>query len=662
MRTSLMLRRVQLKFSILLLAVLLSSSCWKGGAHDLVFVDTLKLTGGEIGEPFGIAAHKGELYISDGEKGVIWKLSGMDLSVFAEGLETPSHIAFDPDGNLLVADPGSHTVERIDAKGERSIVAGMRGKAGSNDGTAAESTFNGPVGLAVDSGGRIFVADTYNDKVRVIENGSIRTLAERTEDGKRLRTPLGVAVWHDKLLAADSGNHRIVAVEPDGRAWTLAGSGEEEIKDGLLFDAAFSEPTALAVLEDGTVLVADGDSIRAVISGAAATVRTLTQRRRGHADGRALFSRFNRPSGIAVSPNGNAYIADSDNSAIRVFSDTVTKDTFAKKQDAVEASEQFRSLAPGRWPYDPPAAQRDIAGTLAEIRGDMEPGNDQVWFHNGLDIAGAYGETARFIRSEKVLRPNAAELFGTLRELIRMPQLGYIHIRLGRDVNNVAFGDDRFLFDRDAGGRITDVRVRRGTRFSAGEPIGTLNAMNHVHLIAGRSGNELNALAALELPGVSDSRPPVIERVELFNENWEPVETPAGGGRITLNGKVRVVAAAFDQKDGNPERRKLGIYRAGYEVLTAGGQPVFDAVWTLNFLRFPPNDAVRFAYANGSRSGATGETRFRYIVTNFVNGDEYREGFLDISTLANGIYTLRVNAADFFGNITSKDIQFEVKR
>ncbi|MBK8304160.1 MAG: hypothetical protein IPK98_12435 [Chloracidobacterium sp.] len=61
----------------------------------------------------------------------------------------------------------------------------------------------------------------------------------------------------------------------------------------------------------------------------------------------------------------------------------------------------------------------------------MKPGSDQVWFHNGLDIAGAYGETARFVRDEKVLRPIAAENFGTLRELIRMPTLGYIHIRLG---------------------------------------------------------------------------------------------------------------------------------------------------------------------------------------------------------------------------------------
>ena len=63
--------------------------------------------------------------------------------------------------------------------------------------------------------------------------------------------------------------------------------------------------------------------------------------------------------------------------------------------------------------------------------------------HNGLDIAGAYGETARFVRDEKVLRLIAAENFGTVRQLIRMPTLGYIHIRLGANVESVPFGDGR---------------------------------------------------------------------------------------------------------------------------------------------------------------------------------------------------------------------------
>src|SRR5690606_12035630 len=108
-----------------------------------------------------------------------------------------------------------------------------------------------------------------------------------------------------------------------------------------------------------------------------------------------------------------------------------------------------------------------------------------VWFHNGLDIAGGYGETARFVRDEKVLLPTAAENFGTLRELLRMPTLGYIHIRLGRDANGVRFDGVRFQFRSDAAGKLSGVRIPRGNKFRAGEAIGTLNPMNHVHLIAG---------------------------------------------------------------------------------------------------------------------------------------------------------------------------------
>lgn len=631
---------------------------------------TVERLGGKSAEPFGVAFRDAEMVVSDGQAGeLIFLDPGKGERRSIKGFDTPSGVVVRKDGSILVAETGSNTIRMIaDNGGTIFDFAGSRNKRGFADGDSRSALFNGPTGLAHGDDGRLFVADTYNDRIRVIENGTVRTIA----GGKRgfadgvgtaamFDTPIGIAAWGERLLVADSGNRRIRVVEQDGTVWTLAGSGYGDLKDGLPLSASFVRPTAVAVSGDGAIYVADGNAIRSIGRNALPFVETIAGGSRGYRDGVGKTAKFNRPSGIAFSKRGELFVADSDNGLVRQLISSDSKAVPAFTADTF-TPEEFRELAPARWPYDPPDAKRDIAGTLAEIRGEMLPDSDQVWFHNGLDIAGGYGETARFIRSETVLDPLAAEFFATSRELLRMPTLGYIHIRLGRDSNDAAFGDDRFLFDRDDSGKITGVRVPRGAKFAAGEPIGTLNAMNHVHLIAGRPGAEMNALAALILPGVSDSRPPVIESVELFGENWEPFETPAGGGRITLNGKVRVVAAAFDQKDGNPERRKLGIYRAGYEVLTSGGQPVFDAVWTLNFLRFPPNDAVRFAYANGSRSGATGETRFRYIVTNFVNGDEFREGFLDISTLANGIYTLRVNAADFFGNITTKDIQFEVKR
>jgi hypothetical protein len=240
--------------------------------------------------------------------------------------------------------------------------------------------------------------------------------------------------------------------------------------------------------------------------------------------------------------------------------------------------------------------------------------------------------------------------------------MGYIHIRLGRDVNGVPYDDARFQFEKDATGKLVSIRIPRGSVFKACEAIGTLNQMNHVHLIAGRSGTEINALDALIFPGITDTRPPTIESVSLFDENWRELETTPAAQRIKLSGKIRIIIRAFDQMDGNSERRRLGVYKVGYQIMNSDGSPAGDTKWPLVFDRMPSPDAVRTAYGPGSHSGATGETIFNYIATNEVEGDTFREGLLDISAMNAGAYTLRAYAADEFGNTTYKDIPFEVTR
>jgi len=78
------------------------------------------------------------------------------------------------------------------------------------------------------------------------------------------------------------------------------------------------------------------------------------------------------------------------------------------------------------------------------------------------------------------------------------------------------------------------------------------------------------------------------------------------------------------------------------------------------FDRMPPNSAVKFVYADGSHSGASGETIFNYIVTNRLEGSDFSEGFLDAASFLAGNYFIRVLAADYFGNISTKDIPIEV--
>lgn len=654
--------RVTSRNSVLAIVSVLILVCialffWNQASSDariLTHVSTVAGLTGEFGETFGIATKGDEIYVSDGQHGKIWRIRGAEVTVFAEGLHTPSAIVFDDEGNLIVADSGTHTIKSINSPGKISTIAGIEGKAGFEDGRAESSLFNAPIGVAV-SGNNIYVADTYNDRIRVIErHGIVATLAAGFD------TPTGLAIWRDKLLVADTGTRTIRVVEPDGNVWTLAGSGNGDLKDGLLLSASFVQPTAIAVDKNDNIFVADGNSIRRINIGVFSTVRTITDERRGFRDGAIYDAQFNRPSGIAFDRNNDLLVTDSENRVVRRLSATRSghEVTYEEACALRGTSEEFRNAAPARWPFEPAEGKRDIAGTLGEIRGLMTDSDDEVWFHNGLDIAGGYGETARFIRDEKVLRPVAVDNFGNLRESVRMPYLGYIHIRIGRDVTDKPFDDARFLFGKN-GGKLARVRVPRGTQFKAGEAIGTLNAMNHVHLIAGRSGSEMNALAALAFPNLTDTRSPVIEEVSIMDENWNLLETVSPDKRIKLSKKVRIVVRAYDQMDGNSARRRLGVYRISWGLRSeSSGDNA--AIGEIKFDRLPPPGALRLVYANGSKSGATGETIFRYIATNSVCGNVMREDFFDASAMDAGNYTINVIVSDHSGNSTEQKILVEV--
>lgn len=657
---------------VLLVLASLLSSCSKSDESRGFFSGIYTIAGKnrEFGEPFGIAERGGEVFVSDGENGRILRIDKVgSVTEFAGGLDTPSGITFDADGNLLIADSGSHLIKRIDRSGNVSTVAGRGGSPGFADGPALEALFMAPIGIAADTEGRIFVSDTYNDRIRVIENGSVRTIAGGPRgfaDGPaydaRFDSPLGLALLDGKrLLVADSGNHRIRVIEHDGRVWTLAGNGENVFLDGQPGDASFSSPTALAVSKTGVIFIADGSAIRVIGRRFFPFVETISGKRSGLLDGDVRMARFNRPSGLTIGGDGDLLVADSDNQVIRVFTRSSDYSPITETEIGRMRPEpfEFRANQPGRWPFDPPDRTREIAGTLGEIRGEIQDESSQAWFHNGLDIPGGYGETARFIRAEKVLKPAAVENFGTLRELLRMPTIGYTHIRLGRGPDDNPLGDSRFLFEYE-NGRPVYVRIPRGTRFSAGDSIGTLNAMNHVHLVAGRPGAEFNALDALTLPGIADGIAPIIESVRFYTEDWREIETESPLGRIKIIAKTRIVVRAYDRANGNAERRRLAPYRIGYEVFSSGEPPTEPRQWSISFEKMPPDEAVRFVYAPGSRSGATGETIFNFVATNHVRARGFEEGFFDPAKFDAGFYTIRVFASDFFGNITAKDIFVEV--
>src|ERR1043165_5633482 len=229
-------------------------------------------------DPFGVViADDGTIYGADaGESNRIRKISpDGTVSTLAGGSEgfadgngasasfnSPSAIALGPDGNLYVADTGNNRIRKITPTGQVSTVAGDV-NAGYLDGPAAKAQLNGPIGLAVSSGGDVYVADTYNDVIRMITTeGEVTTIAgggmPGYADGEQkvalFDTPSGILVVEDKsLIVADTGNRRLRKVSAEGNVTTLPISGEE-----------LSRPIGLAFSHDHFLYVTELDRSRVV--------------------------------------------------------------------------------------------------------------------------------------------------------------------------------------------------------------------------------------------------------------------------------------------------------------------------------------------------------------------------------------------------------------
>jgi DNA-binding beta-propeller fold protein YncE len=182
-------------------------------------------------------------------------------------LDAPSGLALDPTGTLWVAD--RYTVRAIDRNGVVRMVAGSPEHAGHRDGPRGTARFSDQEkALAVDAQGGIYLADTINHMIRKVgPDGNVRAFAGAFESGSadgpgsqaRFSRPAGIAVARDgTVFVADAGNHDIRRIAPDGRVTTLAGcAGEPGSADGLGPDARFRRPMGLALAEDGTLFVAD---------------------------------------------------------------------------------------------------------------------------------------------------------------------------------------------------------------------------------------------------------------------------------------------------------------------------------------------------------------------------------------------------------------------
>ncbi len=215
-----------------------------------------------------------------------------------------------------------------------STVAGtgLHGYSGDGDLAVAAQLAN-PSGVAMDLEGNIYIADTDNHRIRKVDReGVISTFAGTGEagffgDGRpaseaRLRHPTGLAMGPaGDLFVADTGNHRVRAIQPSGLIRTVAGGGDDGFSgDGSsATEAMLSEPAAVAVDAAGTVLIADSANhrIRRVASGVIETVAGTGLRGFGGDGGPAGRAALRFPKGISFDGAGNIFVADTGNNRVR---------------------------------------------------------------------------------------------------------------------------------------------------------------------------------------------------------------------------------------------------------------------------------------------------------------------------------------------------------
>ena len=313
------------------------------GSNDGTGMEALFASPSEIA-----ISSNGDLYLADTGNhlirkitpaGVVTTIAGMagvfgsaDGTGSAAKFKSPIGIAIVGAGPLYVADSDNHTIRKVTVNGVVTTLAGLAGMDGSTDGVGSAARFNGPRGMAVDSKGNIFVADTFNDTIRKVTPAGVVTTfagtagaagsADGTGNAARFNRPRGVAIdSDDNLYIADTANNTIRKITPARVVTTIAGSpGDSGSADGTGSEARFFGPIGIDVASDGNIFVADTDNetIRKVTPAGVVTTLAGLPLMMGSADGAGQYARFTTPQGVAVTADGTLYISDSGNDTIRI--------------------------------------------------------------------------------------------------------------------------------------------------------------------------------------------------------------------------------------------------------------------------------------------------------------------------------------------------------
>ena len=289
----------------------------------------------------------GNLYVSDfynhtirkvTSAGVVTTFAGLagdngstDATGSAAKFYYPTGVGADTAGNVFIGDAGNSTIRKVTSAGVVTTLAGLAGSSGSTDATGSSARFNNIGGIAVDTAGNLFVADTSNHTIRKVTSaGVVTTLAgsagssgstNATGSSARFSSPYFVTVdTLGNVFVSDSGNNTIRKVTSAGVVTTLAGlAGSSGSTDATGSSARFYRPSGITVDTAGNLFVVDSlnSTIRKVTSAGVVTTEAGLAGALGSNNGLGLAARFFNPQGVAVDFAGNVFVADSSNQTIR---------------------------------------------------------------------------------------------------------------------------------------------------------------------------------------------------------------------------------------------------------------------------------------------------------------------------------------------------------
>ncbi len=306
------------------------------------------LSAAQLNSPHAVVLDsKGDLYIADTGNHRIRKISGGTITTIAgtgtlgysgdnlapaaATLNAPSGLAFDSKGDLYIADTGNNVIRKISG-GNITTVAGIQAQGpgfGGDGGAATSANLSGPTAVALDSSGNLYLTDAGYSLIRKVDTkGNINSYLGAYATDRAFDAPNGL--WIDAsgaLYIADSGHNRLVKYVAPTLS-TIANRSQSALfsgDGGPAISAQLSKPVGVTIDAAGSVYVADTNNSRIRKITTDGFITTIAGR--GGAayngdGGNATEAWLNFPRGIAVSSTGTVYIADTGNHVIRVLTPT----------------------------------------------------------------------------------------------------------------------------------------------------------------------------------------------------------------------------------------------------------------------------------------------------------------------------------------------------